>query len=347
MMQLGINAIEAGLVPDWLVRLGIKYNCSLRLRELLQDGHETAYQQVEQFIAELRTSPIAIATGAANEQHYEVPASFFELVLGKHRKYSSAFWSAETRTLTQAEQAMLERSVQAAELADGMRILELGCGWGSLTLFMAERFPGADIVAVSNSASQRAYILEQCAERDLSNVTVITADINSFQPDGIFDRVVSVEMFEHMRNYEQLLSRIASWLSETGKLFVHIFCHRDFAYPYETEGDDNWMGRYFFTGGIMPSRDLLVRFSTDLQVESQHMYSGTHYEKTANAWVANMDTNRAAVLRVLENTYGAADAELWFRRWRIFFLACAELFGYRNGSEWMVTHMLFHKRLAH
>jgi cyclopropane-fatty-acyl-phospholipid synthase len=339
--ELGIRAVESGHMPDWLVRLGIRYNCSLRLRELTKLGHEAAFHDVERFITELRNSPVAIETGAANEQHYEVPAAFFDLVLGKHKKYSSALWRSGVTSLDEAETAMLEQTVANAELEDGMRILELGCGWGSLTLFMAERFPNAEIVAVSNSHSQREYILAQAAARGIDTVTVVTADVNSFSPEGTFDRVVSVEMFEHMRNYDELLGRIATWLQPGGKLFVHIFCHRDFAYPYETDGADNWMGKYFFTGGIMPSRDLLTRFPARMQIQSQHMYSGMHYAKTANAWVANMDTQRSAILPILAETYGTEVAEVWFQRWRIFFLACAELFGYARGEEWMVTHLLF------
>ncbi|RBK99703.1 SAM-dependent methyltransferase, partial [Xanthomonas oryzae pv. oryzae] len=233
---------------------------------------------------------------------------------------------------------------ERAELADGQRILELGCGWGSLTLWMAERHPGASITAVSNSRPQRAHILEQCRVRGLSNVQVITADVNALAlPPGSFDRVVSVEMFEHMRNYRELLARVGNWMAPGGKLFVHIFCHRDLAYPFEVAGKDNWMGRHFFTGGLMPAADTLLHFQQDVVIEQRWVLSGEHYEKTANAWLENQDRHRDQIMPLLKQTYGD-DAQRWWQRWRMFWLACAELFGYDKGREWGVAHYRFVKR---
>ncbi len=339
-----IDWCERGWIPDPLTRLGIRRLCAARLREEAAGELEVAWKLTQRRLAELRASPVAIHTDAANEQHYELPPPFFQLCLGRRLKYSSCYYPRGDETLDQAEDAMLALYGERAELRDGMDILELGCGWGSLTLWMAERFPGARITAVSNSRPQREHIEAQCRARGFENVRVLTRDVNQLELESArFDRVVSIEMFEHMRNYETLLSRIARWLRPGGKLFVHIFCHRELLYPFEAEGDDNWMGRYFFTGGLMPSADTLLWFQRDLRIEEQWRVSGTHYEKTANHWLENQDRHRDEVLRVLEGAYGAADARLWHQRWRMFWMACAELFGYRDGNEWLVGHYRFVK----
>ena len=272
-----------------------------------------------------------------------MPARFFELCLGKRLKYSSCYYPRGDETLDQAEEAMLALYGERAQLADGQRILELGCGWGSLTLWMAERFPAARITGVSNSHGQREHILAQAAARGLRNVEILTRDVNRLQLDARFDRVVSVEMFEHMRNYETLLRHIAGWLEDDGKLFVHIFCHRELMYPFETDGDDNWMGRYFFTGGLMPGFDTLSHFQQHLRLEEQWKVSGIHYQRTANHWLQNQDRHRAEVMRVLRAAYGD-EAPRWHQRWRMFWMACAELFGYAGGNEWLVGHYRFSKR---
>jgi len=334
---------EQGLLPDSLVRLGIRQLIKKRLREEYEHDPVQRDARYRQLLDSLRQSPIAIATDSANAQHYEVPTRFYRYALGKHMKYSSCYWDEQTETLDQAEARMLALTLERAELLDGQEILELGCGWGSLTLWMAAHLPNSRITAVSNSSSQRETILQEARERGLNNIEVITCDVSQLSLDRQFDRIVSIEMFEHMRNYDLLLDKIAGWLKAGGKLFVHIFCHRHLAYPFETAGEDNWMGRYFFTGGLMPAQDTLLHFQNRLQLECQWEVSGSHYQKTAEAWLANMDRHGAEIYRLFQDIYGKKQARLWRQRWRIFFMACAELFGYRNGEEWLVTHYRFVK----
>jgi cyclopropane-fatty-acyl-phospholipid synthase len=339
-----IDLCERGLVPDALTRLGIRRLCAQRLHEEGANNLALGDARFRELLAELRRSPIAIETDAANEQHYEVPARFFELCLGKRLKYSSAYYPTGRESLDEAEEAMLALYGERAELADGQQILELGCGWGSLTLWMAARYPDARITGVSNSRSQREHILAQAAARGLDNVEILTRDVVRLElPEAGYDRVVSIEMFEHMRNYRHLLANVARWLRPGGKLFVHIFAHRHLMYPFLTEGEDNWMGRYFFTGGLMPSADTLLHFQEDLAIEERWLLPGTHYQRTANHWLENQDRNHREVLDVLAGAYGTADAERWSQRWRMFWMACAELFGYEDGRQWLVAHYRFAK----
>ncbi|PZO07681.1 MAG: SAM-dependent methyltransferase [Lysobacteraceae bacterium] len=339
-----IDLCERGLLPDALTRLGIRRLNAQRLRDEGALDVQAADQRFRTLLDELRQSPIAIETAAANEQHYEVPTRFFELCLGKRLKYSSCLYATGSEDLDTAEEAMLALYGQRAELADGQRILELGCGWGSLTLWMAQQFPNARITGVSNSRTQREHILAQAARRGLGNVDIITCDVNRLElPEGEFDRTVSIEMFEHMRNYQHLLGNVSRWLKPGGKLFVHIFCHRSLMYPFQTQGEDNWMGRYFFTGGLMPSADTLLHFQRDLNIEQRWLLPGTHYQRTADHWLENQDRNREEVMSVLVQAYGAADAALWNQRWRMFWMACAELFGHADGNEWLVAHYRFSK----
>jgi len=337
-----LGLAERGLLPDPLIRLGIRRLCGERLRMEARGGPDEQALRFGRLIDALRNSPVAIHTAAANAQHYELPVAFFELCLGKRLKYSSCYYPEGTESLEQAEKAMLGLYGARAALADGQDILELGCGWGSLTLWMAECYPHSRITAVSNSLSQGAYIKARCQERGLHNVRVITGDVNSLALGAEeFDRCVSIEMFEHMRNYEVLLARIAGWLRPAGKLFVHIFAHRTHMYPFETAGEDNWLGRHFFTGGLMPAVETLLWFQRDLTLEERWSVSGEHYERTANDWLANQDRSRDRVMPVLSQAYGPERAVLWFHRWRMFWMACAELFGYDQGRQWLVAHYRF------
>ena len=335
-----MQVLERGLVPDPLLRFGIRRICQQRLRELRHAGHDALARHVET----LRQSPVAAQPEAANAQHYEVPAGFFAAVLGPRLKYSCCTWNEDTRSLAEAENAALVQVQERAELEDGQRILELGCGWGSLTLWMGERLPNSQITAISNSHGQREFIEHRARERGLDNVRVITADVNTLRLEGPFDRAVSIEMFEHMRNWEALLSRVAGWLSDDGKLFVHIFAHQRYAYLYEDQGPSDWMARHFFTGGQMPSEDLLLEFQKDLVLSERWRLSGEHYAKTSNGWLANLDLRRDEALRALRTVTDDDEARRAFHRWRIFFMACAELFGYRDGREWGVSQYLLQKR---
>ena len=314
-------------LTDPLLRAGIRVACRRRLARVGRGGVEAQQARQESWLEELRASPVAIETLAANRQHYEVAPELFRLILGPRLKYSCCLWSDGVGSLAEAEEAMLALSCRRAGVEDGMEILDLGCGWGSLSGWLAESYPSSRILAVSNSARQRSTI----EALGFGNVEVVTADANSFEPHRRFDRVLSIEMMEHTRNWETLLERIASWLDPDGRLFVHVFSHHRHAYPYER----GWMARNFFSGGQMPSHELLPRFERHLGVEESWVVSGCHYEQTANAWLGNLDANRAAVKRLV------GLAGYW--RWRAFLLSCAELWGYGGGTEWQVSHY----RLAH
>ena len=337
---------ERGLVPDALIRIGIRQLCRARLRELADGDPAQQAALAERFIESLSASELAPLAHKANEQHYEVPAEFFAQALGRHRKYSSCWFASPNTTLDEAEAAALSATCERARLADGQRILELGCGWGSLSLWMAERYPGSRITAVSNSGSQREWIESQARSRGLSNLHVITCDMNRFTTEERFDRIVSVEMFEHMRNWPELFGRVGSWLRDDGLFFMHVFVHRSVPYAFIDAGDDDWMSRHFFSGGMMPSDDLPLRFQKDLQLLQRWRWDGRHYERTANAWLANMDARRAQIWPILEQTYGRDQAQRWWMRWRMFFMACAELFGFDQGGQWWVSHYLFSRRQA-
>jgi cyclopropane-fatty-acyl-phospholipid synthase len=342
MIERLIDWTERGLVPDALLRVGIRRLLKKRLKQVDNGNAEVNSERMKALLDEFSSGPIAIVPEKANEQHYEVPAELFGLTLGPRRKYSSCLWPSGIKSLAAAEEAALNETCEHAELADGMKILELGCGWGSLSLWMAEKYPEAELTVVSNSGSQRQFIEAEARKRGIDrNLRVITCDVNDFSTDQKFDRVVSVEMFEHVRNHKLLMNRISNWLQPDGKLFVHIFCHREFTYKFQDEGKSDWMSRYFFSGGIMPGDDLLAQYQDDLQLESQWRWNGLEYQKTCEAWHDNMLTNRERIMPILEQTYGVADAVRWFHRWRMFYLACSELFGFNGGNEWYVSHYLF------
>ena len=333
-----LAAAESGWVPDFAARAGIRALLRGRLRSLASGPPLDE--------AALRTGPIAPAPREANEQHYEVPAAFFELVLGPWNKYSCCLWPNGGResTLADAELAMLDVTCARAGLSDGQDILDLGCGWGALTLFAAERYPGSRIVAVSHSASQRRHIEARARRRGLDNVLVITADVSDLHfAREQFDRVVSVEMFEHMNNYALLVKGITSWMRPRGRLFVHVFCHHARAYRFSRVGPGDWMAREFFTGGLMPSSTLVPKFRGDLEPEDDWFVPGTHYAHTSEAWLANLDRERDEVASIFADTYGSASSDRWVQRWRLFFLAVAETFAYRGGREWGVSHHLLRK----
>jgi cyclopropane-fatty-acyl-phospholipid synthase len=327
--------LRRDLVPDGVLREVIRANCALRLRR-----ERRRRDAVDELVARSASAPIAPLPEAANEQHYEVPAAFFRLCLGPRLKYSGCFWPAGVSSLAQAEEAMLELTCARAGVEDGMTILDLGCGWGSLSFWLKERYPSSSVVAVSNSAPQRRHIESEARRRGLDGLRVVTADVNVFDTDERFDRVISVEMLEHMRNYEALLAKVASWLEPGGRFFAHVFSHARHAYVFE----GSWMARTFFTGGTMPSHDLLPRFERDLELRSSWWLPGTHYARTAEAWLENLDAHADEVALVLQGAYGRADADLWLARWRVFFLSCAELFAFRDGSEWGVSHYSFARR---
>ncbi len=343
-VSLAMNLTEKGVLPDQLIRQGIRRLLGQRLKQITLPNLELQNQSLQQFIAAMDQAEIAPLPEKANEQHYEVPAEFFYTVLGPQRKYSCCYWDEETTSLAHAESRSLELTAEHAQLDNHQTILELGCGWGSLTLWMAEHYPDSHITAVSNSTSQADFIRQQMQMRNLSNINIITADMNDFDIAQTFDRIVSIEMFEHMRNYRQLYQRVANWLKPDGKFFKHIFINREVPYVFEDRDQSDWMSRYFFSGGMMPSADLPLWFQEDLSIENRWFWNGEHYARTSNAWLDNMDDARQQLWPLFEKVYGEDFAGLWWQRWRLFFMACAELFAYQKGNQWLVGHYLFSRR---
>ncbi len=342
-MPSAIELAERGLLPDGLIRAGIRRLNRIRLKRERLSSHQAQLEAKMALVRRMRSSPVALATREANQQHYELPVELFQTVLGPRMKYSACLWPDKDCDLARAEELSLDQLCRRAQLADGQRILELGCGWGSLTLHMASEFPNSQIVAISNSQTQRRFI-ENCAQQQhLANLTVQTVDMREFDTVATFDRVVSIEMFEHMRNWASLLHRISRWLGPEGKCFVHIFSHKDLAYIFDPQENDNWIARFFFTAGLMPSDDLMLYFQDDLSVEEHWWLNGTHYQKTAEAWLDNLDARKEPLKPVFQRTYGPEHADRWGQRWRIFFMACAELWGYDGGSQWGVSHFRFSK----
>lgn len=335
--------LALGICPDFLLRIGIRFLLARKLWLESRGGLLAREERYGRLLEAMENSPLALETDAANVQHYEIPAKFFLRVLGRHLKYSSGYWPEGVHYLDASEEAMLDLTAERAGVRDGQSVLELGCGWGSLTLYLAARFPGARITAVSNSVSQKAFIDEKASEQGLGNIRVITSDINHLELRETFDRVVSVEMFEHVRNYRRLFEKIAGWLCPGGLLFFHIFCHRQFAYFFEKAGKTDWLSRHFFSGGMMPSFDLPLSFLSDFELLGRWEVNGLHYHRTCEAWLRRMDAQRPRIMEIFREVYGPKEARKFTAYWRIFFLACSELFRYRGGSEWFVAHYLFQK----
>ena len=339
-----LTLAEKGLLPDSIIRAGIRKLVATRLSDISANNCEVGSKIFADFASNMNRANIAEVPELANAQHYEVPAEFFYQSLGTQRKYSSCFWLPETEDLDDAEILALQQTCDHADIQDGQHILELGCGWGSLSLWMATHYPNAQITGVSNSHSQRETIMQMAKSLGVTNLNIITADMNVFDAPSTYHRIVSVEMFEHMRNWQVLYGKVANWLKPNGLFFKHIFVHRNTPYLFDVQADDDWMSQFFFSGGMMPSDDLPLHFQDALKIKQRWRWDGTHYEKTANAWLQNMDANAELITPILVQTYGAKDAEMWRNRWRMFYMACAELFGYNNGQEWWVTHYLFEKR---
>jgi cyclopropane-fatty-acyl-phospholipid synthase len=339
----GIGLVERDILPDTVIRLAIRRMVAAQAQRMSRGGDANAQQErLRALLPLLRQGPIAVHTHDANQQHYELPTAFFSKFLGARMKYSACHWPDGVQTLEQAEDASLSLYCARAGVADGMEILELGCGWGALSLWLAEKYPHSRILAVSNSRTQREYITQQAAARGLGNLEVQTADMNDFATTRRFDRVMSIEMFEHMRNYECLMEQVASFLKPGGKLFAQIFAGTRFGYAVNT--DTNWLARYFFAGGTMPAADMLLYFQRDLLIADHWRENGAHYTRTLEAWLRRYDAERDAILPILAATYGQGEQTRWWVRWRLFFIGCAELMAHRGGNEYVVGHYLFEKR---
>ncbi|KAK9806412.1 hypothetical protein WJX73_003375 [Symbiochloris irregularis] len=340
-----MSVVERDLVSDVVIRAGIRSMLAGRLRQENSGDQEQYWEKANAFVEELRRSPVAINTADANEQHYEVPTEYFLLCLGRHLKYSCCLYPGldSKLPLGEAEKAMLDLTCERAGLQNGQTVLELGCGWGSVSLYMASQYPNSQITAVSNSKTQREFIQGQCKQRGIRNLEIITADVANFEAPGKYDRVVSVEMFEHMKNYKELLRRISTWLKPNGRLFVHMFCHKLHPYHFEDKGESDWMTRYFFSGGTMVSAGLLYHFQDDLALDRSWWVNGRHYSLTLEAWLKRMDAHRREIMPIMEGTYGKENGLKWWVYWRLFYLACSELFNYSQGNEWGVGHYVFIK----
>lgn len=340
LMPVVMPVVEGNWLPDFILRLSIRLMLPRVLSNLEKGDHALNVAAKLLYVEDLKKRPVAQSTAEANTQHYEVPTAFYDACLGEWKKYSCGYWPAGVTDLTRSEEVALQMVVERADIKPGHRVLDLGCGWGSATLYIASHYPEVHMTAVSNSKTQKAYIEDQARRRGLKNVTVITADVNVFQAPAKYDRVISVEMLEHVKNYQMLFGRIANWLEPNGKFFVHIFTHKSLPFHYEK----GWMAENFFSGGQMPSDDLLLYFQRDLTLVNHWIVNGTHYQKTADAWLASMRKNRAVALQAIEETYGPKQRTKWWVNWKLFYIACSELFGYRNGNEWMVSHYLFEKK---
>ncbi|KAF9616998.1 hypothetical protein IFM89_033068 [Coptis chinensis] len=343
-VKMMLASLERGLLPDLIVRKLTKLLLSTRLRDGYKPTSQEQLDHLLQFAHSLQDMPIAIKTETPKSQHYELPTSFFNMVLGKNMKYSCCYFLDNSSTLEDAEKAMLDLYCERAQIKDGHTVLDIGCGWGSLSLFIAQKYINCKVTGICNSTTQKAYIDSQCRDLQLQNVEIIVADISTFEMDASFDRLFSIEMFEHMKNYKELLKKVSKWMKQDSLLFVHHFCHKSFAYHFEDTNDDDWITRYFFTGGTMPSANLLLYFQEDVSVVNHWLVNGKHYAQTSEEWLKRMDLNLTSIKPIMEKTYGKDSAVKWTAYWRTFFISVAELFGYNNGEEWMVVLFLFKKK---
>lgn len=345
-VRLMLASLERNLLPDAVIRRLTRLLLAGRLRSGYKPTSEQQLSDLLAFAQSLREMPIAIQTEVPKSQHYELPTSFFKLVLGKHLKYSSCLFSEKSTTLEDAEKAMLELYCERSQIKDGHTVLDVGCGWGSLCLYIAQKYSNCKVTGICNSVTQKAHIEEQCRDHQLQNVEIVVTDISTFEMEASYDRIFSIEMFEHMKNYRDLLKKISAWLKPDGLLFVHHFCHKAFAYHFEDVSDDDWITRYFFTGGTMPAASLLLYFQDDVSIVNHWLVNGKHYARTSEEWLKRMDQNLSSITPIMQSTYGKDSAVKWTVYWRTFFIAVAELFGYNNGEEWMVVHFLFKKKLS-
>lgn len=343
-MDTILKILEKDYFPDFLIRYQIRKLLQSRIDDEKKSTEEEFMNSFQGFLSQLKASPVAIHTDAANEQHYEVPTEFYKFVMGKRLKYSSGYWPKKDTNFQESEDAMLDLYIERSQTKDGMRILDLGCGWGSVSLYFAEKFPKSQITGVSNSKTQKAYILGEAKKRGLKNLEILTQDMNTFKISKTFDRIISVEMLEHMRNYQVLFERLSKLLAKDGKFFIHIFTHKEYGYPFEVKDETDWMSKYFFTGGQMPSDHQFLYFQDDLKIEKHWRVDGTHYSRTSRAWLENMTANREKIYPIFEATYGKENATKWWVYWRVFFMACEELWAFNKGREWIVSHYLFSKR---
>ena len=333
--------ISRGLIPDFLLRRGVRGQGKQRLRMMENSDLEKEYKN---FLKEASSGEIAVHTDDANNQHYEVNSDFFQYCLGENLKYSCCYWNDDTFSLDDAEDIMLDMYCKRSKIEDGMNILDIGCGWGSLSLYLAKKYPKSKVTGVSNSSSQKMFIDGVAADRNLRNLKIVTKDINYFDTEDKFNRIISIEMFEHTKNSKKLMNSINDWLKPNGMFFMHVFAHKDNPYYFDTSQDNAWMAKYFFTGGMMPNHNLFRDLESNLDYQKSWMLSGTHYEKTSNAWLDKMDLNKQNIIELFKKNNGNAIAKRKFHFWRLFFIACAEIFGYDNGAEWVVSHHLFKKR---
>ncbi|CAL9227809.1 unnamed protein product, partial [Arabidopsis halleri] len=343
-VKAGLTLLEKNLLPDLVIRRLTRLLLAGRLRSGYKPTAEMQLSDLLGFVESIKKMPIAINTEKPKTQHYELPTAFFELVLGRNMKYSSCYFSNDSTSLEDAEEAILALYCERAKVEDGQSVLDVGCGWGSLSLYIARKYSKCKLTGICNSKTQKAFIDEKCRKLGLQNIEIIVADISTFEHERTYDRVFSIEMFEHMKNYGELLKKIGKWMKEDSLLFVHYFCHKTFAYHFEDVNDDDWITRHFFSGGTMPSANLLLYFQENVSIVDHWLVNGTHYAKTSEEWLKRMDKEIVAIKEIMEVTYGKEDAVKWMVYWRTFFIAVAELFGYNNGEEWMVAHLLFKKK---